>query len=102
MKGALIQWVWGSTYSACARGSGVRNNFRVKKHLVCGNILCEGVYSVKEQLVTSRDISALYQQKFTLQTSKVRYWKHSAYQPCGIVLVSFPDPPRKAERGLVF
>jgi len=33
---------------------------------------------------TSRDISALHQQKFTLQTSKVRYWKHSAYQPCGI------------------
>jgi len=23
----------------------------VKEHLVCGNILCEGVYSVKEELV---------------------------------------------------
>lgn len=49
MKGAPIQWV-------CVLNVHVpegleSETFRVKEHLVCGNILCEGVYSVKEQLV---------------------------------------------------
>lgn len=55
---AGLWYMKGALYSGCV---GVLNvhvpegleseTFRVKEHLVCGNILCEGVYSVKEQLV---------------------------------------------------